>query len=376
MDGVEQADGLSGSVLIIGFGRFGQVASQTLLARGVDVTIIDIDVEMIQAAARLRLQGLLRRRHAPRRAARLRRRIGRGRSSSASTSDVAPMHRRAREAPSSRSAKPLVARLRPRALRCELIAAGVDPDPRDARVGADPRRRSALELLGWQPHQAGTWRFALRRHNVAQLAGWRRIAKTRPAADPPSSPSRAASSSEELFALERRQAAQRQAEPAGAPAAGTAGRRIASGLGLRRPQTMRQASSNDSRGLRANSFDGSPWPRYADEVGLDLGAGPERGVDLGVVEAAHRPAIEAERARREDEVAALQAPSCETRWCRRTPLLAEEPRARVGMGKELRQLVVERHVHADDRRHRCPRGSSRRCRARRIRRASPWLRAK
>lgn len=41
LEGVRVADGLSGSVLLIGFGRFGQVTSQLLLARGVDVTIID-----------------------------------------------------------------------------------------------------------------------------------------------------------------------------------------------------------------------------------------------------------------------------------------------------------------------------------------------
>ena len=51
MDGVEAADGLEGSVLVIGFGRFGQVASQALLARGVDVTIIDNDIDMITSAA-------------------------------------------------------------------------------------------------------------------------------------------------------------------------------------------------------------------------------------------------------------------------------------------------------------------------------------
>lgn len=51
MDGVEPASGQSGSVLIIGFGRFGQVMSQALLARDVDVTIIDSDVEMIRSAA-------------------------------------------------------------------------------------------------------------------------------------------------------------------------------------------------------------------------------------------------------------------------------------------------------------------------------------
>jgi len=51
LDNVDVADGLSGSVLMIGFGRFGQIASQPLLLRGIDVSIIDNDVEMIEAAA-------------------------------------------------------------------------------------------------------------------------------------------------------------------------------------------------------------------------------------------------------------------------------------------------------------------------------------
>jgi glutathione-regulated potassium-efflux system protein KefB len=50
MDGIETAQGLTGSVLIIGFGRFGQVMSQLLLARNVDVTIIDTDIDMIRSA--------------------------------------------------------------------------------------------------------------------------------------------------------------------------------------------------------------------------------------------------------------------------------------------------------------------------------------
>ncbi|TCT03465.1 monovalent cation:proton antiporter-2 (CPA2) family protein [Aquabacter spiritensis] len=41
-----------GRVLVIGFGRFGQIVSQCLLAEGVGVTIIDNDVEMIQSAGR------------------------------------------------------------------------------------------------------------------------------------------------------------------------------------------------------------------------------------------------------------------------------------------------------------------------------------
>lgn len=49
-DGVETPGGLNGNLLIIGFGRFGQIASQPLLMRGCDVSIIDNDVEMIEAA--------------------------------------------------------------------------------------------------------------------------------------------------------------------------------------------------------------------------------------------------------------------------------------------------------------------------------------
>ncbi len=42
----------SGCVLVIGFGRFGQLATQMLLAQGVDVIVIDKDVARIQAAAK------------------------------------------------------------------------------------------------------------------------------------------------------------------------------------------------------------------------------------------------------------------------------------------------------------------------------------
>jgi glutathione-regulated potassium-efflux system protein KefB len=48
--GVEAPNGLRGSVLVIGFGRVGQIASQFFFARGHEVSIIDTDVEMIEAA--------------------------------------------------------------------------------------------------------------------------------------------------------------------------------------------------------------------------------------------------------------------------------------------------------------------------------------
>lgn len=52
MDGVEAAHSLGGRVLLIGFGRFGQIASQMLLLRGVDLIVIDNDPDRIRDAAR------------------------------------------------------------------------------------------------------------------------------------------------------------------------------------------------------------------------------------------------------------------------------------------------------------------------------------
>ncbi|HEV7275264.1 MAG TPA: monovalent cation:proton antiporter-2 (CPA2) family protein [Devosiaceae bacterium] len=51
MDGVEQVNGLSERILMIGFGRFGQITSQTLLGHGHTISIIDNDTDMIRAAA-------------------------------------------------------------------------------------------------------------------------------------------------------------------------------------------------------------------------------------------------------------------------------------------------------------------------------------
>jgi glutathione-regulated potassium-efflux system protein KefB len=52
LEGVEEVpEGLAGNVLLIGFGRFGQIASQPLIARGRHtISIIDNDVEMIRVA--------------------------------------------------------------------------------------------------------------------------------------------------------------------------------------------------------------------------------------------------------------------------------------------------------------------------------------
>ena len=50
LEGFDLPDGLEGKALLIGFGRFGQVVSQLLLSRDINVTIIDADAERIRNA--------------------------------------------------------------------------------------------------------------------------------------------------------------------------------------------------------------------------------------------------------------------------------------------------------------------------------------
>ncbi len=50
MDGIDEARDLHGRVLFIGFGRFAQVATQALLSRRVELSLIETDVEMIRVA--------------------------------------------------------------------------------------------------------------------------------------------------------------------------------------------------------------------------------------------------------------------------------------------------------------------------------------
>jgi len=50
LDGVEAADGLSARILMIGFGRMGQIISQPLIARGHSISIIEKDPDTIRNA--------------------------------------------------------------------------------------------------------------------------------------------------------------------------------------------------------------------------------------------------------------------------------------------------------------------------------------
>jgi monovalent cation:proton antiporter-2 (CPA2) family protein len=57
IEGLQGHEGeLSSRVLVIGFGRFGQIVNQVLLAQGVEATVIDKDVERIRDAGRFGLK--------------------------------------------------------------------------------------------------------------------------------------------------------------------------------------------------------------------------------------------------------------------------------------------------------------------------------
>jgi glutathione-regulated potassium-efflux system protein KefB len=50
-NGIDEANGLRGQVLFVGFGRFAQVASQALLSRNIVLSVIESNVDMIRSAA-------------------------------------------------------------------------------------------------------------------------------------------------------------------------------------------------------------------------------------------------------------------------------------------------------------------------------------
>ncbi|MFD1910721.1 monovalent cation:proton antiporter-2 (CPA2) family protein [Halodurantibacterium flavum] len=52
LDDIEAVDGLRGQILVIGIGRFGQIALQVLLARGAQVSVIENSPDAIREAAR------------------------------------------------------------------------------------------------------------------------------------------------------------------------------------------------------------------------------------------------------------------------------------------------------------------------------------
>lgn len=91
-------------------------------------------------------------------------------------------------------------------------------------------------------------------------------------------------------------------------------------------------------------------PEVAQEIRGPARAREERLAHSRGVETRHRPAVEAERARGEDEITALQRAVAHRRLGDQR-LLAFVPALRVGVREELRELVEETQVQREDRGH-------------------------
>jgi monovalent cation:proton antiporter-2 (CPA2) family protein len=161
-------DGVRGSALVIGFGRFGQLASQCLLVEGVDVTAIDNNAGMIQNAARFgfkvyygdgtRLDVL---RAAGAADARLIAVCIDDRRAATRIVDIA------------RAEFPdvtLYVRSYDRVHSLELIAKGVDYELRETYESALVFGRHALEALGLDPERARAVEEDVRRRDLERLA--------------------------------------------------------------------------------------------------------------------------------------------------------------------------------------------------------------
>src|SRR5215468_862175 len=157
-----------GSVLVIGFGRFGQIVSQCLLAEGIDVTTIDNDPEMIQQAARFgfkvyygdgtRLDVL---RAAGAVAARLVAICVDNRDAASRTVDLVQP-----EFPGTK----LYVRAYDRRHSLQLLAKGVEFELRETYESALKFGRSTLEAIGIDADRAGEVEEFVRRRDLDRLA--------------------------------------------------------------------------------------------------------------------------------------------------------------------------------------------------------------
>jgi len=207
-DGVEEiSEPQHAPVIIAGFGRYGQIIGRMLYANGIKPTVLDHDAEQIEAmrkfgwrvfygdATRLDLM-----RTAGADAARV---IVLAIDDIEQSVDCAKMIR------ANFPDAIVVARARNVQHYYELYELGVRLIERETLDSALMSARSALEQLGWQPHQARNLALRFRRLNVAQLATMAPHRKDEARLIAVAKQGR--QQLEELFALERQQAAERQA---------------------------------------------------------------------------------------------------------------------------------------------------------------------
>jgi len=195
------------SVIVAGFGRYGQIVSRMLFANGIRPTVLDHDAEQIEAMRRFGWRvfyGDATRLDLMRTAG-----AHKARVIVVAIDDIEQSVDCVKMIRANFPNAAIVARARNVTHYYELYELGVRLIERETLDSALMSARSALELLGWLPHQARNLALRFRRHNVAQLA---KIAPHRgDEARLIAAAKLGRQQLEELFALERQQAAERQA---------------------------------------------------------------------------------------------------------------------------------------------------------------------
>src|SRR6266705_5456621 len=161
-------DGITGSVLVIGFGRFGQIVSQCLLAEGVDVTAIDNNAGMIQNAGRFGFKvyyGDGTRLDVLRAAG-----AGNARLIAVCVNDRQAATRIVAMARAEFAGVTLYARSYDRVHTLELIDKGVDYELRETYESALVFGRRALEAIGLDAERAREVEEDVRRRDLDRLA--------------------------------------------------------------------------------------------------------------------------------------------------------------------------------------------------------------
>ena len=164
----EEFDGVTGSVLVIGFGRFGQIVSQCLLAEGVDVTAIDVSAGMIQNASRFGFKvyyGDGTRLDVLRAAG-----AGNARVIAVCLDDKRAATRIVEMAHAEFPGVKLFVRSYDRVHTLELIAKGVDYELRETYESALAFGRHTLEEMGLDPERTREIEAEVRRRDVDRLA--------------------------------------------------------------------------------------------------------------------------------------------------------------------------------------------------------------
>jgi glutathione-regulated potassium-efflux system ancillary protein KefC len=153
------------SVIIAGFGRYGQVVGRMLYANGIKPTVLDVDSEQIEAMRRFgwpvfygdatRLDLL--------------RTAGAATALVLAVDDVAQSVEVAKMVRENFPDLTIVARARNVQHYFDLHDLGITMIERETLDSALMSARSVLEELGWERHQARTLALRFRRHNIGQL---------------------------------------------------------------------------------------------------------------------------------------------------------------------------------------------------------------